>query len=58
MKALKIDTVDVFLAKQFFAGKITLRQVAEEFYRCGWTNFINEDYAQRKMNDYEQRRKI
>lgn len=48
MKALNIDTVDVFLAKQFFAGEITLRQVAEGFYHCGWTNFIDEDYAQRK----------
>ena len=47
---MKIDTVDVYLAKQLDRGEITLEEAAKEFYRCGWTNFVDVDATRRFLN--------
>lgn len=52
---IKIDTVDVSLCKDYAAGKITLREVAIEFCKCGWTNYVDEGFAARKMQEVRNR---
>ena len=41
----KVKTLNYRLAEQYNAGKITLRQAAEQFYLHGWTNYIDLDYT-------------
>lgn len=52
---IKVDTVDVSLYKAYEAGKMTLHEVAREFCKCGWTNFVDDDFATRKMQEIEDR---
>lgn len=53
--AFDIPTVDVSLYRDYKSGVLTLRQCAEEFCECGWTNYIDEDFARRKFAQIEQR---
>ena len=55
MKAFKIDTLDISVAKRYEAGEISLREAAQELYKAGWTNFVDESYAQKIINRYEQK---
>lgn len=49
---LKVDTLDVSIAKRFRRGEITLLEAAREFYRHGWTNFVDESAALRFINNH------
>lgn len=50
MNEWHIDTVTVSVRKKVAAGKITMRQAAEELYDTGWIPSIDEDMAKRVMD--------
>ena len=45
MYEIEIDSLDISLYKRYMAGKITLWDVALELNKCGWTTFVDKDYA-------------
>lgn len=47
-----IDTIHVSIAKSVVSGEITIREAAAEFYKAGWTSYIDEEYTQRKVDEY------
>lgn len=46
---ITIKNIDGSLKDSYKSGKMTLKEVAEEYNKAGNTNFINIDYAKKKM---------
>lgn len=46
-KPFDIPTVGESVVAEYHAGKIDLHEAARIFFRHGWTNFIDEDFARR-----------
>ena len=44
-----VPTIFESLKYEFKAGIKTLQEVAIEFYRNGWTNYIDTDFARQKV---------
>lgn len=57
MYETEIDTLDISLYKRYMAGKITLWDVALELNKCGWTTFVDKDYAAKLIASIELARK-
>lgn len=53
---LQIDTVDISLYKDYAAGNITMHEVARQFCKSGWTNYVDIDYAARKMKELRDKK--
>lgn len=51
-----VKTLDESLYDKYSKGLLTIRKVAIEFYKHGWTNFIDEDYAKRVMNNLKDKK--
>ena len=51
-----VKTLDESLYDKYSKGLLTIRKVAIEFYKHGWTNFIDEDYATRVMNNLKDKK--
>jgi hypothetical protein len=49
-----LRTVDYKLYADYKNGNITLHDAAREFCRCGWTNFVDEEYTVSIFNRIEQ----
>jgi len=54
-KPLNVLNVDESIAKDFYEGKISLREAAKEFKESGSTNFIDESYAKKKIEKYSDK---
>lgn len=48
-KTMRIKTANVSLRERYERGEITLKEVAREFCRLGWTNYTDENTALRYM---------
>ena len=46
---ITIKNIDGSLKDSYKSGKMTLKEVAEQYNKAGNTNFINIDYAKKKM---------
>lgn len=57
MYEIEIDTLDISLYKRYMAGKITLWDVALELNKCGWTTFVDKDYAAKMIASIDLVRK-
>ena len=57
MYEIEIDTLDISLYKRYMAGKITLWDVALELNKCGWTTFVDKDYAAKMIASIDLARK-
>ena len=53
-KPFDIDTLDISLAKSVIRGEMSVEEAAREFCAAGWTNYIDEDFAQRKVDEYRK----
>lgn len=52
---MKVRTLNHSLAEKYWKGEITLYEVAREFCKHGWTNYVDIDFAKREMNRLEDR---
>lgn len=50
---LEILPLNYSLAKSYHIGEMTLHEVAMEFAKYGWTNFVDESFAKRQMDGLE-----
>lgn len=46
---IQIKNIFASLRDDVTSGKITLKEAAEELYKSGWTNFIDEEYTRRRL---------
>ena len=53
--AFNIPSIHTSLKNDYDAGILTLQEVAEEFHKAGHTNFVDIDYAKRKMGNSEEK---
>lgn len=53
--SFNIPTVDESLYWEYAAGLITLQDAAREFCKCGWTNFVDEDYTRKQFERLNNR---
>lgn len=45
-------TLDIVLGEKYWSGELSIKEVARSFHAHGWTNFVDTDYAKRKMLEY------
>lgn len=45
----EIKTLNESLREKVLSGKMTIREAAREFCRCGWTNFVDEEFTIRTL---------
>ena len=45
-------TLDIVLGEKYWSGKLSIKEVTRTFQAHGWTNFVDTDYAKRKMLEY------
>ena len=50
-----VPTVDESLYWEYAAGLITIQYAAREFCKCGWTNFVDEDYTRKQFERLNNR---
>ena len=53
--SFNIPTVDESLYWEYAAGLITIQDAAREFCKCGWTNFVDEDYTRKQFERLNNR---
>ena len=53
--SFNIPTVDESLYWEYAAGLITMQDAAREFCKCGWTNFVDEDYTRKQFERLNNR---
>ena len=52
---MNIRTLNYSLAESYYKGELTLQEVAREFCKYGWTNYVDEEFARREIIKLEDR---
>ena len=49
---MRIRTISEYVAEEYFAGKLSLKEAAIELCKAGLTNYVDEDYTRCLIESY------